>query len=79
MIELNRRYKMNEEVYIFEGFSNGLPSISKGRVCGVLEAEGVYKYIYQVETPVKAVFRFPNAIYKSIDEMKDELINLVVE
>lgn len=79
MIDLNRRYKMNEEVYVFDGFSHGLPSISKGRVCGVVKGEGIYKYFYQVETPEKTFFRFPDAIFKSVDEMKEELINLVVE
>lgn len=78
-MELNRRYKLNEEVYVFEDFSSGLPSISKGRICGVLKGEGIYEYFYQVETPSKTFFRCPNAIYKSVEEMKEELINLVVE
>ena len=78
-MELNRRYKLNEEVYVFESFSCGLPNIVKGRICGVLKGEGIFEYVYQVETPERVLFRFPNAIYKSVEEMKEELINLVVE
>lgn len=79
MIETNRRYKMNEQVYIFAEFSNGLPHVLKGRVCGVVKGAGIYEYVYQIETAGTLYFRFPDTIFRSVDEIKDELNNLVVE
>ena len=78
MIDLNRRYKINEEVYVFGNFENGAPHIYKGRICGVVKGSGIYEFIYEVETSATIFFRFPDTIYKSVDEMKNELTNLIV-
>ncbi len=77
MIDLNRRYRINEEVYIFADFENGLPHIYKGKVAGVVKGCGVYEFIYQIETQKSVFFRFPDSIYKSMDEMRDNLAELV--
>ena len=79
MIELNRRYKINEPVFIFADFENGLPHIYKGRICGVVKGNSIYEFIYQVETAKTIFFRFPDTIYKSVDEMKEDLTNLIAE
>lgn len=79
MIDLNRKYKFNEEVYIFADFENGLPRIEKGRICGIGESNGIYKFRYLIEAHGTDYYRFPDAIFKSIEEMKEELINFVVE
>lgn len=78
-MELNRRYKLNQKVYIFGNFENGVPHVYEGVIKGVVKGCGVYDFIYQVETPVTIFFRFPDAIFLDIKEMQTELQNLLVE
>lgn len=78
-MELDRRYKFGEEVFIYTDFENGLPRIEKGRVCGAIEAQGIYSFKYCVNAHGTLYYRLPDAIYKSIDEIKDELTNLLEE
>ena len=65
----NRRFKMNEEVFIFADFQQGMPHIYKGRIIGCVKVSGIYEYIYQVETALSIYFRFPDSIFKSIEEI----------
>lgn len=76
MLDLKRRYKLNEEVYIFADFTDGLPCIYKGKISGVLKGSGIYEFIYQVETATSIFFRFPDAIFKSVEEMAEHLRDL---
>lgn len=78
-MELNRRYKLNQKVYIYGNFENGVPHIYEGVIKGVVLGHGVYEFIYQVETDVTTFFRFPDAIYLSLEEMREELSELIVK
>lgn len=78
-METNRRYKLNQEVYVLGRFENGLPHIYKGKICGVVGGCGVYDFIYQVQTSVTLFFRFPDAIFLSLDEIRESISDLVVD
>lgn len=78
-MELNRRYKLNQKVYIFGNFENGVPHVYEGTIKGVVLGYGIYEFIYQVETAATTFFRFPDAIFLSVKEMQTELQNLLVE
>lgn len=77
MIDFKRRYKINEEVYIFGDFSGGLPSIYKGKITGVQKGSGIYEFLYHVEAQNFIFLRFPDAIFKSVEEMAESLRDLV--
>ena len=78
MLDLKRRYKLNEEVYIFADFTDGLPCIYKGKIAGVIKGNAIYEFIYQVETLTSIFFRFPDAIFKSVEEMAESLKQLAI-
>lgn len=78
-MELNRRYKFNEEVLIYDGFHEGKPHICKGRVCGAMKGTGIYEFVYEIDTGFKLLFRTPDAIYRSVEEMQADLLELIVE
>ena len=76
-----RTFKYNEEVYVFSAFENGLPTIFKGRISGMLELENEpYKFFYYVETCLETrLGRNPDAIFKTIDEIRELIPALVVD
>ena len=80
-MDLNRLYKVNEQVYIFVDYmNNGLPTIVKGVVVGVVkQTAGIYKFVYRIDAANVAYYRFPDAIFKSVQEIADEIKNYVVE
>lgn len=75
-----RKFKIGEEVMIFAHLVMGQPAIEKGRIAGVQKANAcVWDYKYFVETPAGYFPRFPDAIYKSVEEMGEALKDLVAE
>ena len=76
---IDRLLKYGEEVYIFAQFENGLPHILKGKVIGILKSDGIYKFVYQIETSETIYFRFADGIYKSVAEIEEDVKNLVVD
>ena len=80
-MDLNRLYRVNEKVYVFANhFNNGLPRIVKGVVVGVVkQPQGIYNFQYIVEAENNTFYRFPDAIFKSVEEIADEIKNYVVE
>lgn len=73
-----RKYKIGEEVLIFSHLAMGQPTIEKGRIAGVQKANAcVWDYVYFVETGTGYFSRFPDAIYKSVEEMGEALKDLV--
>lgn len=78
---LERRYHFNDEVYIFFCIdSDGLPQIEKGRISGVLEGHtDIFKYRYQISCGGgRMAWRTPDAIFLSMDEIKDFIIYCVL-
>lgn len=67
-MELNKQFKYGEEVYIFADFQNGLPHVYKGRITGLSSCGGIYSFVYHVETATTTFFRFPDGIFRSVDE-----------
>lgn len=79
-MDLNRKFKYNEEVLIFDDeLENGLPRVLKGRVTGILQGKGIYSFRYQVESPNGLHYRFPDAVYKSVEEITADIVNLIAE
>lgn len=79
---LDRYYRINEEVFIiFCLDENGLPVIVKGRVSGVLEGHtDIFKYRYEISCGGgRVAWRTPDAIFISIDELKDFMSDCVRE
>ena len=75
-----RKYKIGEEVLIFSPLVMGNPTIEKGRVAGVQRANAcIWDYRYFIETPAGLFPRFPDAIYKSVEEMGEALKDMVIE
>ena len=77
---LERKYRFNEEVYIFFCINvDGVPEIEKGRVSGVLEGHtDIFKYRYQISCGGgRMAWRTPDAIFLSVDEIKDFISDCV--
>ena len=78
----NKLHKFGAAVYFFINGAygeNGLPTIGHGTICGVVKAEGIYNFIYQIESHGYVLTRVPDAIYESLDELKADIENLVAE
>ena len=78
----NKLHKFGAAVYFFINGAygeNGLPTIARGSICGVLKGEGIYNFIYQIESHGYVFTRVPDAIYESLDELKADIENLVAE
>ena len=75
----NKLHKFGTVVYFFINGENGLPTIARGVICGVIKAEGIYNFIYQIESRGYVFTRVPDAIYETLDELKADLENLVEE
>lgn len=73
--------KYGSEVYIFADLENGLPHIYKGRVVGFYRSLRAAKEtnFYVIEAGLYEYTRTRDAIFESVDEMKDFLKDLVVE
>ena len=80
-MELNRLYKINQRVYIFADYiRNGLPQILSGVVVGVIkQRNGIYNFIYRIESENVAYYRFPDAIFVSEEEVSSEIKNFIVK
>lgn len=75
-----REYKIGEEVLIFAHLTMGRPTIEKGRIAGVQKATAcIWDYVYFVETGTGYFSRFPDTIYKGVEEMGEALKDLVAE
>ena len=75
----NKLHKFGAPVYFFINGENGLPTIGHGVICGVIKAEGIYNFIYQIESHGYVFTRVPDAIYESLDELKADIENLVAK
>lgn len=75
----NKRFKMNEEVYIFENRTDE-PRIIKATITGAIKREGIYDYVYQVEGKTESLqeYRRPYQIYRTLDELKEDILNYAV-
>ena len=75
---MNKTFKMNERVFYFDNFVEK-PQIVEGRIVGAIEKDDIYKFVYFVQgsagdpTP-----RRPYQIYKTLDELKDDILNYAV-
>lgn len=75
---INKKFKFGAKVYIFADFREGLPHVFEGRIVGLTTIpSGIYKYVYQVETSTSIYFRFPDAIFESVDEAAAMIKDLV--
>lgn len=68
---LTRTYRINEEVFIFEGVADEVPTIIKGRVVGALSEDSIFAFNYQIRANCKFYYRHAHAIFKSLDEVRD--------
>lgn len=74
-----KNIKMNQDVYIV--MSNGeMFDIVKGKVAGCYQVNSsIYKYRYIIDTPLGRRERFGDAIFKSPQEIADNISNYVIE
>lgn len=79
IIMFNKHFKMNEEVYIFDNRKDE-PRIIKAIITGAVKHEGIYDYVYQVEGKTESLqeYRRPYQIYKTLDELKEDILNYAV-
>lgn len=77
----NKHFKVGEKVYIFDNRLEE-PRIIEGTIIGAMKTEGIYDYIYWIDSPYseygEKCQRYPYHIYRSLEELKEDVLNYVV-
>ena len=74
----NKHFKVNEKVYIFDNRCDE-PRIIEGTIAGAVKREGIYDFIYWVDSPYcERCLRLPYQIYRSLAELKEDVLNYAI-
>ena len=74
----NKHFKINEKVYIFDNRCDE-PRIVEGVIVGAVKREGIYDFIYWVDSTLYGrTLRLPYQIYRSLEELKEDVLSYVI-